>query len=297
MSIKTVVAGTNAAVAVTTALSASRSSTGSAPPTMSAPVVSSKTVPRPSALVYELVPKLRARLHRPCAGTGPTTVMLIAGFNGDRGSWAAIESTVSQTTGVCSYDRFGDDSRDTGPGLADLREGSYGPRRAARVSWQTGSVYHRRSIARRPRGDHLRLHVPDRNARTARARRQPARMEGGAAPCPTASDPAHVFGALCAEQSTPANDGEHLDAPTACAEVATITSLKAFLMIAVTADHHSFPGSPPLKTSRSTTCGTWAAHTGCHSLRRQLISVDHASHNVQIDRPDVDLDKIHELLP
>ena len=28
----------------------------------------------------------------------------------------------------------------------------------------------------------------------------------------------------------------------------------------------------------------------------QLISVDHTSHNIQLDRPDVVLDKIHELL-
>ena len=42
------------------------------------------------------------------------------------------------------------------------------------------------------------------------------------------SDTAHVFRALCAEQSSPANNGEHLDAPTAVAEVATINPVSAF---------------------------------------------------------------------
>ena len=41
-----------------------------------------------------------------------------------------------------------------------------------------------------------------------------------------------------------------------------------------------------------------AGQAHCVSLASsaQLISVDHTSHSIQVDRPDVVLDKIHELL-
>ncbi len=38
------------------------------------------------------------------------------------------------------------------------------------------------------------------------------------------------------------------------------------------------------------------AHWVSLASSAQLISVDHTSHNIQVDRPDVVLDKIHELL-
>ncbi|HEX2382099.1 MAG TPA: hypothetical protein VHI95_05655 [Acidimicrobiales bacterium] len=53
----------------------------------------------------------------------------------------------------------------------------------------------------------------------------------------------------------------------------------------------------PAKKPDSTTCGTPARPTGCHSRRSaQLISVDHTSHNIQLDRPEIVLEKIKQLL-
>ena len=112
------------------------------------------------------------------------------------------------------------------------------------------------------------------------------------------SDTAHVFQSLCAEQSSPANNAEHLDTPTAFAEVATIKSLRAGPMIVVTADHHSYPGLAASEEARlNDVWNAGQAHWVSLGSSAQLITVDHTSHNIQLDRPDVVLAKIHELLP
>ena len=104
MKTKTLIAAIAAAISITITLAACGSSTSSAPrstaqdPTTTtvssttvAPrgtaqdptttTVSSTTVARPATLVDELVPVHGARLHVHCDGAGPTTVVLIAGFN------------------------------------------------------------------------------------------------------------------------------------------------------------------------------------------------------------------------
>ena len=105
MKTKTLIAAIAAALSVTITLAACGGSTSGAPrrapprtPTTTtvssttvAPrgtaqdptttTVSSTTVARPTTLVDELVPVHGARLHVHCDGAGPTTVVLIAGFN------------------------------------------------------------------------------------------------------------------------------------------------------------------------------------------------------------------------
>ena len=103
--------------------------------------------------------------------------------------------------------------------------------------------------------------------------------------------------ALCAEQSSPANNAEHLDGPAAFAEVATINSLSGFPMIVATADHHSYAGLAASEEARlNDVWNDGQAHWVSLASAAQLISVDHTGHNIQLDRPDVVLDKIHELL-
>jgi pimeloyl-ACP methyl ester carboxylesterase len=68
-------------------------------------------------------------------------------------------------------------------------------------------------------------------------------------------------------------------------------------MIVVTAANHPYPGLAASEEARLN--DVWnAGQAQWVSLgsSAQLISVDHTSHNIQIDRPDVVLDKIHELL-
>ena len=108
------------------------------------------------------------------------------------------------------------------------------------------------------------------------------------------SDTAQVFQDLCEQQSKPDNNVEHLDAPTAFGEVATITSLNALPLIVATADHHSYPGLAASEEVRLN--DVWVAgqaHWVSLASTAQLISVSNTSHNIQLDRPDVVLDAIH----
>ena len=281
-------------------LTACGSSTNRASPSTSHPTTTtSTTVARPAALVDELVPVHGGRLHLHCDGAGPTTVVLIAGFNTSRDIWAAIEPTVSQATRVCSYDRFGVGTSDKPPApqtfateATDLHAllqaaGEPGPYVVVGHSFGgSEAVTFAATFPTEVRG----LLLLDASPPTWNTAICAVPDDG--------SDTAHVFQSLCAEQSSPANNAEHLDAPTAFAGVATIKSLRARPMIVVTADHHSYPGLAASEEARlNDVWNAGQAHWVSLGSSAQLITVDHTSHNIQLDRPDVVLAKIHELLP
>jgi pimeloyl-ACP methyl ester carboxylesterase len=273
-------------------------STAPDPTTTTTTTVSPTTIARPATLVDELVPVHGARLHVHCDGAGPTTVVLIAGFNTSSEIWAAIEPTVAQTTRVCSYDRFGSGASDAPPATqtfateaADLHAllqsaGEPGPYVIVGHSFGgPEAVTFASMFPTEVRGLLLLDASP------------PAWNTAICAVPDDGSDAAHVFQTLCVEQSSPANNAEHLDAPTAFAEVATINSLSGFPMIVATADHHSYPGLAASEESRlDDVWNDGQAHWVSLASSAQLITVNNTGHNIQLDRPDVVLDKIHELL-
>lgn len=68
-------------------------------------------------------------------------------------------------------------------------------------------------------------------------------------------------------------------------------------MIVATADHHSYAGLAANEEARLNDVWTAGqAHWVSLASSAQLISVDHTSHNIQLDRPDVVLDKNREPL-
>jgi pimeloyl-ACP methyl ester carboxylesterase len=68
-------------------------------------------------------------------------------------------------------------------------------------------------------------------------------------------------------------------------------------MIVATADHHSYPGLAAGEEARlDDVWNAGQAHWVSLASSAQLISVDHTSHNIQLDRPDVVLDKNREPL-
>jgi pimeloyl-ACP methyl ester carboxylesterase len=300
---KTLIAAVAAAVSVTISLAACGSSTTSttraaAEVTTTTTGVASTTVARPSGLVDGLIAVHGARLHMHCEGAGPTTVVLIAGFGGGRDSWAAIDPTVSQTTRVCSYERFGDGTSDAplapqtfateADDLHTLLQSAGEPGPYVIVGHSFGgpeAVTFASKFPTEVRGMLLIDASP------------PAWNTAICAVPNDGSDTAHLFQALCAEQSSPGNNNEHLDAPAAFAEVATINSLSALPMIVVTADHHSYPGLASSEEARlDDVWDAGQAHWVSLASSAQLISVDNTSHNIQLDRPDVVLEKIAELL-
>jgi pimeloyl-ACP methyl ester carboxylesterase len=290
----------------TTAQDSSNTTTTAAPTTITptttttttTTTVSPTTVVRPTTLVDELVPVHGARLHVHCDGSGPTTVVLIAGFNTGSDIWAAIEPTVAQTTRVCSYDRFGNGASDAPPAAqtfatqaADLHallESAGEPGPYVIVGHSFGgpeAVTFASMFPTEVRG----LLLLDASPPTWNAAICAVPDDG--------SDTAHVFQALCEQQSSPANNAERLDAPAAFAEVAAIGSLSGFPMIVATADHHSYAGLASSEEARlNDVWNAGQAHWVSLGSSAQLVTVDNTSHNIQLDRPDVVLDKIHELL-
>jgi pimeloyl-ACP methyl ester carboxylesterase len=321
MNAKTLIAAIAAALTVGITLAACADSTTGAPsgttqhptvttvsPTTVAPqdttpdptisTVLSSTLARPTTVVDELVPVHGARLHVHCEGAGPTTVVLIAGFGGGRDSWAAIEPTLSQTTRVCSYERFGTGTSDAPPV-------------AQTFATQAADLHTLLQSAGEPGPYVIVAHSFGGPEAVTFASMFPTEVRGlllidasppawNTAICAVpddGSDAAHVFQGLCAEQSSPANNAEHLDAPTAFAEVATIKSLGTLPMVVFTADHHSYPGLAASEESRlDDVWNDGQAHWVSLASSAQLITVNNTGHNIQLDRPDVVLDKIHELL-
>ena len=256
----------------------------------------------------ELGPVHGARLHVHCDGAGPTTVVLIAGFNASSGNAAAIETRLSpQTARVCSYDRFGRRARATRhePRRPCATRSRRPPAALLQSSWRdrarTSSSSH--SFGG-PGADHLRLDVADRKSAGCSCS-TPARRHGTPRSTRRArrlQTRAHVFQALwCGAGGVRPTNGEHLDAPTACAEVATIESSSGFPMIVATADHRSDPGLAARgRGSPRAACGTLArARLGVRSASsaRLIVPSTTPATSIQLDRPDVVLDKIDELLP
>jgi pimeloyl-ACP methyl ester carboxylesterase len=68
-------------------------------------------------------------------------------------------------------------------------------------------------------------------------------------------------------------------------------------MIVATADHHSYPGLAASEESRlDDVWNDGQAHWVSLAPSAQLITVNNTGHNIQLDRPDVVIDKIHDLL-
>jgi pimeloyl-ACP methyl ester carboxylesterase len=269
--------------------------TTTAPSTTIAP---STTVARPTGVVDELVQVNGGRLHVQCAGTGSTTVVLIAGFSGSTESWGSIGPTVGETTRVCAYDRFGNGASDAPPApqtfatqASDLHvllqaAGEPGPYVVVGHSFGGAEAVTFASMyPTEVRG----LLLVDASPPTWNTAICAVPDDG--------SDTAHVFQALCAQQSKPDNNVEHLDGPSAFAEVAAIDTLHTFPMIVATADHHSYAGLAASEEARlNDVWNAGQAHWMSLAPTAQLISVSNTSHNIQLDRPDVVLGGIHELL-
>ena len=260
--------------------------------------VPSTTLARPAALVDELVPVHGARLHVHCDGAGPTTVVLIAGFGGGRNSWAAIEPTLSQTTRVCSYERFGTGTSDAPPATQTFATQAADLQALLQSSGEPGPYVVVGHSFGGPEAVTFASMFPSEVRGMLLIDASPPAWNTAICAVPDdGSDAAHVFQALCVEQSSPANNAEQLDAPIAFAEVATIKSLGTSPMIVVTADHHSYPGLAASEESRlDEVWNDGQAHWVSLASSAQLITVNNTGHNIQLDRPDVVLDKIHELL-
>jgi pimeloyl-ACP methyl ester carboxylesterase len=273
----------------TTTIAAPRTTTS----TVAAPV-------RPTGTVDTLLPigEGGARLHLHCAGSGPSTVVLIAGFGNGSDTWGAVAPGLSAEARVCSYDRFGTGTSDApstdqtftseADDLHQLLQttGEVGPFVVVGHSFGGAEAV---AFTSRFSDEVDGLLLLDASPVTWPAAVCAVPADG--------SQTAAVFAGICAAISDPAKNPERLNAPAAFAEVASIQSLGDVPMTVATRADLSYPGLPTIVNSQL--AGAWTegqAHWASLSSAAKLITIADTSHNIQIDQPAVVVDQISALV-
>ena len=268
--------------------------------TIAAPTTTEAAPVRPTGAVDTLLPigEGGARLHLHCAGSGPSTAVLIAGFGNGSDTWGAVAPELSAETRVCSYDRFGTGTSDAPPTdqtftseADDLHQllqtaGEIGPYVVVGHSFGGAEAV---AFTSRFSDEVEGVLLLDASPVTWPAATCAVPADG--------SQTAAVFAGICAAISDPGKNPERLNAPAAFADVASIESLGDVPMTVATRADLSYPDLPT--TVESQLAGVWTegqAHWASLSSAAKLITVPDTSHNIQIDQPGVVVDQISALL-
>jgi pimeloyl-ACP methyl ester carboxylesterase len=279
-------------------------SAASVPPTttISAPATSTTvTSPvRPTGTVDTLVPigDAGARLHLHCAGAGPSTVVLIAGFGNGGDTWGAVAPELSGEARVCSYDRFGTGTSDAPPVDQTFSSGADDLHQLLRAAGEVGpyvvvghSFGGAQAVAFTSR-------FSDEVDGLLLLDASPVTWPAAVCAVPAdGSEAAAIFVGLCAVISDPGQNPERLDAPAAFADVASIQSLGDVPMTVASRADLSYPGLAA--TVDSQLAGVWTqgqAHWASLSSAAKLVTVADTGHNIQLDQPGVVVDQISSLL-
>lgn len=239
-------------------------------------------------------------MHVRCVGEGDTTVVLVAGFGADVTSWTNVEPAVAARARVCSYDRPGTGTSGPASGTATfgtqatelhalLRAiGEPGPYVVAGHSFGGGEAVMFASLFP---GDVVGLVLIDASPTTWPATLCAVPDDG--------SDGAAMLRTTCSSAFLPTGNSEHLDVHAAFAELSGIASLGSLPMAVITAADRELPADLAA-AERARLTEEWnqgqqawvALSTSAH-----LVSVDHTSHDIEIDQPHVVIDEITRLLP
>jgi pimeloyl-ACP methyl ester carboxylesterase len=276
--------------------------TSQAAPTTSVPArpAAAELASRPTAPVDELVDVGPGRLHVRCTGSGDATVVLLAGFTGAAGDWAAVEPEVAATTRVCAYDRFGTGTSDPPPETQtfatqarDLRAlltavGEPGPYVLVGHSFGGAEAV---TFASRFRADVQGLLLLDAS---------PSDWSEVVCSVPEDGSPgAAGFRQACQMQASPPMNPEHLDGPAAFAEVREVRSLGDLPMVVATAPSRGAGTEGMGEQSVRSVNDAWSAgqdRWASLSSDSRLLVVPDTSHYIQFDQPAVVIETIRELL-
>jgi pimeloyl-ACP methyl ester carboxylesterase len=255
---------------------------------------STTATPRPSGTRDELVRVGGGQLHIYCSGSGPSTVVLIAGWNDDRTSFGTIEPALAASTRVCSYDKFGTGSSDPAP-------------RAQRFTTQANDLHELLRLTNES-GPYIVVgHSFGGDVAVAFASKFRDEVHGllllDATPttwntvlCSIADDGTAAASALvqlCAAQATAGDNAEGLDGAAAFAEIADISSLGDLPTIVDTAAdrHYAEQGLSAELVARLTEA--WdegQQHWVALSSHSAFVEVPDTGHYIQRDQPDLVVD-------
>lgn len=255
---------------------------------------------RPTGSIDRLVGSAGARVHVRCVGTGQATVVLISGFGADSTAWSSIEPAVSGNARVCSYDRPGTGTSDAPTSTAtfasqarDLHRllvevGEPGPYIVVGHSFGGAAAV---TFASEFKDDVSGLVLVDASPATWPSVLCAVTADG--------SQGAEMLLDMCANAFPAAGNPERLDVRAAFAAVAEITTLGSLPTAVITAAERDLPADlaadERVRLNEQWNQGQqgWAAL----SDDSQVVTVDHTSHDIQLDQPQVVIDQITQLLP
>lgn len=256
--------------------------------------------PRPSGTTDEQVLVSGGHLHLRCTGTGPSTVVLIAGWNDDSTSFSTIVPPLAASTRVCTYDKFGTGTSDPAPDpqrfttqAADLHE-------LLRLTNETGPyvlVGHSFggevavAFSSKFRDEVRGLLLLDATPTTWNTVLCSVTDDGTAA--------AHALTELCPMQATASGNAEGIEGPAAFAEVARISSLGELPLIVDTTTDRGYieQGVTPELATRLT--DAWDAgqqHWVSLSSHSEFVEVSESGHYIHRDQPGLVIEQITSLL-
>lgn len=285
--------------AVTVMTSACGGSDRQDPVAITPSTTTTTTVERPDTPRDELVAIDHGRMHLRCVGSGPTTVLLIAGWGDGGESWEAIEPAIAGRARVCSYARFGTGTSDPQPttqtfatqaaDLHALLEAAGEPGPYVVLGHSFGGAESVTFAAEHP-DEVVGLMLIDASPTTWPETTCSVPDDG--------SEAARNLQLGCVVMKDPTLDPERLDAFAAFAEVAAITSLGDLPMTVMTAARRTLPGLSQAEVDRLTTVwdagvAQWAALSTASSV----VIVEDTGHHIQLDQPELVIDQVVALLP
>lgn len=258
--------------------------------TTTAPSTSTTVPERPTGTRDGLVAIDHGRMHLRCVGSGTTTVLLLAGWDGADDGWGAIEPAIGERARVCSYARFGTGASDA-------------PSADQTFETQVADLHALLEAADEP-GPYVVLGHSFGGAEAVTfAHTYPDEVTGlllldtspSTWPATLCSVPA--WAAACATMHDPSLDAERLDVFPAFAAVDAISSLGDLPMTVVTGPHRVDPTVSaaelaPVDAAWMAGQQRWAGL----SSRSSVVVVQDTGHHIEIDQPERVIDEVVELL-
>jgi pimeloyl-ACP methyl ester carboxylesterase len=254
---------------------------------------------RPTAPRDELVGVEGARVHVRCTGSGDTTVVLIAGHEAGSDAWSRVEPVISARTRTCAYDRPGTGTSDPATATATFATQASELHDLLAAVGEPGPYV----VVGHSFGDAEAVtfasEFDDEVAGVVLVDASPVTWpEAICAVADDGSAAATMFRDLCASWSDPSRNVEHLDVFASFAGASTISSLGSLPMSVITAVDRQAPGLAADEVVRLT--DVWnrgQQYWSQLSTAARVIPVEDASHQIQLDHPDLVIAEIARLLP
>ena len=272
--------------------------TTATPATAASTTSTAPEVRRPTTARDELVEVGGGQLHLRCEGEGDTTVVLVAGFEGEASIWSAVTPDLATGSRVCAYDRFGigtssapTDEQTFATQADDLHallEASGEPGPYVVVGHSFGGAV---AVT-------FASEFPDEVAGLLLLDTSPTTWPDTACSVPDdGSEVAASFQLACA-MFEPDGNVERLDAHAAFDLVAEVDSLGDLRMIVAPAAERAYPGLAEADaTGLRAAWDAGQAHWASLSTAAVLVPVADTGHNIQVEQPAKVAELIESLRP